>query len=115
MNVVLPPTSRSSNAALLVKPIFDGAIAALQSHDHRESRPDVLARLAARIERSVPEVASMLEARATAVLGTTCLLRPGKKTVQLSPGDDRCVAGELLVSSGTVWALTGEVYEVVAR
>ena len=115
VKVVLQPTHGSPNAASLVKPIFDGAIAALQSHDHRESLPDVSARLAARMALSAPEVASLLVARANAVLGSTRLLWPWGNTVQWNPCDDRCVAGELVVSSGTASALTGELYEVVPR
>ena len=115
VKVVLPPTPRSQNATVLVKPIFDATIAALQWHDHRESLPEVSARLAARLALSAPEVASLLQARANAVLGFTRLLWPWGSTVQWNPCDDRCVAGELLVSSGTAWALTGEVYEVAPR
>lgn len=112
VKVVLP---QPRNADVLAKPIFDGAIAALQSQDHRQSSPDEFARLAERIGMSTPEVASLLKERHSAVLGTARLLRPGNKTVQLNPSDDRCVAAELIVTSGTTWALTGEVYEVAAR
>lgn len=115
VKVVLPRAPRSPNAAVLVKPIFDGAIAALQSRDHRQSPSDELALLATRIGVSPLEVASLLAERQHAVLGTTNLLRRGNNTVQLNPSDERCVAGELLLASGTTWALTGEVYEVAAR
>ncbi len=108
------PASQSA-APELVKSVVDGTVAALQAHGDRGTVDDVSARLAAQLGPSATELAQKLLDDRGAVLGVTRrLLYPRAKGVQWDPADHLCLAGELLVESGSAagWTISGVVEEL---
>ncbi len=101
------------DAALLMKPVLDGAISALHAYDGSEVEliADRLARSVA-IEPRV--VRALLLDRERAVLGPRRFLWPRDDGVQWNPADDACLAAELLVTQGRNWHLAGELFELQA-
>jgi hypothetical protein len=110
-------SGRTKNAARLVKPVFDGIISAFHAHNGGQIN-EVSARLSARLRVSGPkQILDLLTDETNAVLGARNLVWPFRKGVQWGPGDDKCVAGEMLLenrTSGQSWTLSGEIYQVEA-
>ncbi|WP_099023761.1 hypothetical protein [Mycolicibacterium palauense] len=112
---VRPPPTHRRVLGNLMKPFFDGVIAAFQIHSGSVVRPEVTARLADQLEAHPDELSEYLQDDSRAVLGAAprlvALYRSG---VQWNPTDHLCVAGELLrvdpVDSG--WAISGEIVQV---
>jgi hypothetical protein len=103
------PSGERVALASIVKPLFDGAIAALGAHDGIDLQLASL-RLAAQTGDS-PEAASrLLMDEQRAVFEPRRLLWPYRESVQWNPPDDACVFGELLVEDSDRWGLTGEVF-----
>ena len=103
------------NPAALIKPLFDGIIAAFHSHDG-SMLEQVSDRLARKLDVDASEVAGHLLSDSVAVLGSRRLVWPWGKSVQWNPADDRCVAAELLLYTGKnrngLWRLSGELFEL---
>ncbi|MBA3629478.1 MAG: hypothetical protein H0W55_07355 [Actinobacteria bacterium] len=110
LEVEAPETA--GNLADFVKPLTDGAIAALQSH---APGPD-LAELAERVARSLgvnpAAVAQALCDESTAVLSGNRILWKRGIGVQWNPADERCVAGILrrTGSSSAEWVVRGKLF-----
>ena len=110
LEVEAPETAR--NLADFVKPLTDGAIAALQ---HHAQGPDV-AELAERVARSLgldpAAVAEALCDESTSVLSGNRILWKRGTGVQWNPADDRCVAGILRRTgfSSDGWVIRGELF-----
>jgi hypothetical protein len=114
--VVRPGAGGAAYAAGFVKPLLDGVVAALHRHDGRDLA--LLAeRLAAQLGAPAAEVAELLASDGPSPLGTRRLIWGRAQGVQWNPGDDACVAAEVLVaerSAGGEWSCSGEVFTVTA-
>lgn len=91
-----PPLSRRPQLHTALKPMLDGVIAALHSHDG--SAIEVIADLLARptgLGRS--QIQQMLMPEREAPLGRRRLLSPYRNFVQWNPADDRCVAARVVL------------------
>lgn len=86
--------SGSRSLSSVLKPMFDGAIAAL----HADGAPDLVAvdRVADSLTCLPSEVIEMLRLP-VAPLGDRRLVRRYRDGVQWNPADDRCVAGSLVI------------------
>lgn len=104
----------SRNAAAIVKPLIDGVVAALHTHDGSDLGV-VASRVAREIDEDDTKIAELLMSEDQLVLGRRRLLWPRAAGVQWNPGDDACVAAEILVSdsTGNVWSHSGELFAVV--
>ena len=81
----------------LLKPLFDGLISALHRHDGTDV-VEVTRRLASELGTEANVLQELLHDEQMAVLGERQLLwRRGKNGVQWNPGDDHCLAGEIVV------------------
>lgn len=108
------PKRTSLNLASVIKPIFDGIMAAFNRHDGSCVNL-VTERLAAALGVDQKELACLLEDETMAILGARRLVWPRGSGVQWNPSDDLLVAGELsLVDhiSEREWRLSGELFEV---
>lgn len=109
------PSGCVLNPAALIKPLFDGIIAAFHSHDG-SMLEQVSDRLARKLDVDARKVAGHLLSDSVAVLGRRRLVWPWGKSVQWNPADDRCVAAELVVytdkNRNGLWRLSGELFEV---
>ena len=109
------PSGWVLNPAALIKPLFDGIIAAFHSHDG-SMLEQVSDRVARKLDVDASEVAGHLLSDSVAVLGSRRLVWPWGKSVQWNPADDRCVAAELVVytdkNRNGLWRLSGELFEV---
>jgi hypothetical protein len=95
---VRPPSPAAASVPRLVKPFVDGVVAALQAHADTTTLKEVSQRIASETGRPVDEIARLLADADGAALGTVRrLVHLRGTTVQLSPADDRCVGGELLI------------------
>jgi hypothetical protein len=86
-----------TNAASLVKRLFDGIISSL----HFDPGPDeeAIKRLSTACSERPCKIRAMLGCNATAILGQKdTLVSPTSKYVKWSPADDRCAAGELWIN-----------------
>jgi hypothetical protein len=98
----------------VIKPVFDGVIAAFHQHDGTNDE-ELSKRLASKLGKDWAEILRHLHDSTIAVLGTRRLLWLRGEGVQWNPGDDGCVAGELLLdesSSSGFFELSGELFEV---
>jgi hypothetical protein len=99
--------------AAILKPLVDGVVAAFHRHDGTDLEP--LARmLAQKLGRPEQEVSDLLT-RQEAPLGTRRLLWTFRSGYLWGPGDDQCVAGELIVrptGSASGWLLSGKLIKV---
>ena len=112
--IVHPAKSAGLNLAALIKPIFDGVMAAFHRHDG-SSMDLVTKRLAGDLRIEPEKVAALLGGKEMAVLGTRKLIWPWRNGVQWNLSDDLLVAGELLVADDSPtgqWKLSGELFEV---
>lgn len=107
------PKSTSLNLTSVIKPVFDGIVAAFNRHDG--SWVNLIAeRLATTLSVDQKDLAYFLEDGAMAILGARRLVWPRASGVQWNPSDDLLVAGELsLVGCGSdrEWGLSGELFE----
>ena len=93
-------TSVSDGATRLVKPVLDALIGALQADPEAAANPIVATRLAAMVGISPERVSALLADDSRAVLGSIRhLVRPWGNTLQLTPSDERCVAGTIVIGS----------------
>ncbi len=84
----------------IVKPLVDGLISALHTHDGSDEAL-VVERLAGQLEERGAVVRARLADRGRAVLGVRRLLWPWRDGVQWNPADDRCRAARIRVARGT--------------
>jgi hypothetical protein len=116
---IRPPAGEGAAAARLVKPLLDGAVAALQAHGDAATLPAVAQRLAAALGRAPAAVEALLAGTEHAALGVVPrLVHLRGEGIQVSPADDRCVAGEVLVDEpgdARSWALRVRVAAVTPR
>lgn len=108
--------SRSAgiNLTSVIKPVFDGIVAAFNRHDGSDMNL-VAKRLATDLSIDQKEVICLSEDETMAILGTRRLIWPRGSGVQWNPSDNLLVAGELsLVDhvSKPEWELSGELFEV---
>jgi hypothetical protein len=96
-----------------VKVLFGGAIAAAAFDDTASVRPD-LAEIAEQVGGQLEVVRHHLSDESSAPLGGLHMARRGGGGLQLSPPDDYCVAGQLLLQEDNVSAprLSGRIFEV---
>jgi hypothetical protein len=114
-----PPAPHHASLITMVKPLFDGIIGALQTHANPSTLAETAARIAAALNEDPTHVERALgdtaRAHLTSTAGPFNLLRSG---VQLSPVDERCMAGELRRGDPTgdgTWRLTCRVSVAEAR
>ncbi len=108
------PPGKPLNLPAVIKPLLDGVIAALHSHDG-SALEDVSNRLASKLTTSPRTVARALMDTQSACLGRRRLVRPFQQFVQWNPADDRLVAADIVVDRDTderPWSLSGELYLV---
>ena len=100
----------------VLKPLIDGLIAGLHSHDGTSS-DIVVPRLAARLGLPVGQVQAYLGDDTRAWLGRRRLLWPWGTGVQWNPADDACVSAVLRLrdSRTSDWRLSFGLYEVESR
>lgn len=115
---VRPPRGRRPPVwgAGLVKGIFDGVISVFATHADATVLAEVVARLATMLAADAAEIEAHLLDQRRGVLGAVPRLVKlfGAAGVQWSPGDDWCVAGELLAVEpiGSRWEISGELVEL---
>lgn len=112
---VRPPHKHQRVLGNLVKGIFDGVVAAFQSHTDATILPEVAARLATSLPADPAEIEHHLLDQRRAVLGAVPrLVRPSGGGVIWDPADHLCVAGELLRAEpvNAHWAIRGELVEL---
>lgn len=113
-----PPPGHQPVWGDLVKPVFDGVVAAFQSQTDTAELGEVCGRLERTIPAGPVEIERHLLDQRRAVLGVTRrLVAPFRGGVKWDPCDHLCVAGELLAgepgrSTSGGWAVRGEVFEV---
>ncbi len=113
VTLTMPPHS-TVRAVDAIKPLLDGAVAALHRHDGT-AEAEVSRRLAVELGAAPAEVAGLLRADAGAVLGERRVVHLWGKAVQWNPADDRCYANELRVQPGsapTGFAIDVEVFAI---
>lgn len=111
------PPGRSLNLSAVIKPLLDGVIAALHSHDG-SALEDVSNRLADKLATSPSTIARALKETQGACLGQRTLVRPFQQFVQWNPADDRLVAADIVVDRNTnerPWSLSGELFLVQSK
>lgn len=114
MTLELGPGERTRPADI-VKPLVDGLVAGLHSHDGRDLQL-LASRLAARMGLPEAEVSERLMDTSRAWLGTRRLLWPRADGLQWNPGDDDCVSATLRLRQGerAGWWLSFGVFGVEA-
>ena len=102
------------NPPNLLKPWFDAVVSAFQAHNG-DDLSIVSERLSKKLDVAQSDISACLMSREMAVLGVTRLLYPRAESVQWSPADHRCVAGELLLkrSGDSQTTLSGELFEAL--
>src|SRR6202035_700144 len=107
------PLAPPSLPVTWVKVLFDGAIAAAAFDDTASVRAD-LTEIAGQVGVNLEEVRHHLSDETTAPLGGLHMAIRGGGGLQLSPPDDYCVAGQLLLQEGKVSSpiLSGRLFEV---
>lgn len=111
------PRGKALNLPAVIKPLLDGVIAALHSHDG-SALEDVSNRLAGKLATSSNTVARALMDAQHACLGQRTLVHPFQQFVQWNPADDRLVAADIVVDRNTnerPWSLSGELFLVQSR
>ncbi|MGE0569850.1 MAG: hypothetical protein AB7H85_11950 [Dehalococcoidia bacterium] len=81
----------------LLKPVLDGLVTALHSHDGRDL-DQICARLSTRLPILANEVSALLVHNPATLLGTRRLVWPFRDGLQLNPADDRLAAAEFAVT-----------------
>lgn len=114
MMLELGPGERARPADI-VKPLVDGIVAGLHSHDGRDLQL-LASRLATRMGLPEEEVSERLMDPSRAWLGTRRLLWPRADGLQWNPGDDGCVSATLRVrhAGSAGWRLSFGVFGVEA-
>jgi hypothetical protein len=108
------PRSTNLNLTSVIKPVFDGIVAAFSRHDGSDMNL-VTERLSTALGIDQKDLTCLLEDETMAILGARKLLWPRGSGVQWNPNDDLLVANELsLVDyvSERGWELSGELFEV---
>ncbi|HNO77966.1 MAG TPA: hypothetical protein PKN33_07880 [Phycisphaerae bacterium] len=90
------PRSMTRRSADLIKPVFDGIVAAFHSHNGVDVGP-CSERVAGLLACDASFVATRLMATERAALGVRRLLWMWGESVQWNPADDLCVAGTLRI------------------
>jgi hypothetical protein len=110
----VPPGERIAPASI-VKPLVDGAIAALHTHDG-STLGDVSERIRRQLRGASRErIAALLADARSAALGRRRLLWPRARGVQWNPADDLCLALELRIERGERRELSGRLLEIKPR
>jgi hypothetical protein len=109
------PVGKAPRLANLVKGTFDGVASAFHVHDG-SAIAEVSCRLARQIAMTPDEIADRLMDNRRSILGQRNLVRPrAPDRIHWYPGDDHCVAGELLTTPSATnhnWQLTGAIFDV---
>ena len=111
------PPGKALNLTAVIKPLLDGVIAALHSHDG-SALEDLSNRLAGKLATSPSTVARALMDTQSAVLGQRRLVHPFRHFVQWNSADDRLVAADIVVDRNTrerPWSMSGELYSVQSK
>ena len=109
------PNNRHPRPDLKMKAIFDGVIAAFQTHTDTAVLDDVARRLATVLPCDAAEITRHLHDDRRAVLGAVPqLVRPNNAAGVWNPGDHWCLAGQLLAVEpvDSCWAIRGEVVAI---
>lgn len=98
----------------VVKSLIDGTVAAFQAHGDPLTRDEIAYRIADSLGVGRRDAAHLLTRPERAVLGVRPRLAwPWRDGVQWNPGDDFCLAGEVLAAAGSEqWVLSGRVVEI---
>lgn len=111
------PTGNALNLPAVIKPVLDGVIAALHSHDG-SALEDVSHRLAGKLATDSSTISRALMDIQGACLGQRTLVRPFQQFVQWNPADDRLVAADIVIDQNTKeqpWILSGELFLVLSK
>jgi hypothetical protein len=112
---IRPPHNRHPRPDLKMKAVFDGVIAAFQTHTDTAVLDDVARRLATVLPCDAAEITRHLHDDRRAVLGAVPqLVRPNNAAGVWNPGDHWCLVGQLLAVEpvDSRWAIRGEVVEI---
>jgi hypothetical protein len=106
-------TEDTVHPAAVVKPLLDGVVCAMQTHDGRDLI-EASTRLARRLGLPREEAERLLMNRDCAWLGFRRLLWTRAEGIQWNPGDDLCMTCTLRVTRGTetLWRLDARLFEV---
>jgi hypothetical protein len=106
-----------ASSPAVVKSLVDGVVAGLQVHGDESSLGEVSRRVGVSLGLEPQEIARLLTRRERAVLGVRGkLLWPWRDVVQWNPGDDLCLAGQLLSDeAATQPTVSGSVSEIKPR
>jgi hypothetical protein len=113
--LIRPPRATVPVLGYLVKGLVDGVVCAFQAHSDCSNVTELATRVSRVIPASPDEIEALLTSEQAAVLGAVPrLLHLRGRGVQWAPGDDMCMAGEILTLQATTasWALKGRIVEL---
>lgn len=100
----------------LVKRLIDGVVCALQSQTDPEAADAAAPLIASALGVPSERVRAHLLDDSASILGTRArLVHQRSAGVQWAPDDDKCVAGEVLLSPSESWSISGRVLAVTPR
>jgi len=111
------PATPAPRPADIVKPLVDGVVSGLHSHNG-EDLSVLVERLAGRMGESPERISESLMSQTGAVLGERRLLWPRADGYQWNPADDELMACDLVWtedSDATGWTLSGSIVPVGLR
>lgn len=106
------PNRMNTNAASVVKPLFDGVIASFHQHNGMDI-DEISDRLSMKLDADSKGLKELLLNDASNLLGRRRLLWLRDQGVQWNPRDDDCVAGELLIRKVKVndYHISGHIFK----
>ena len=111
--VDVPDAAVDWSVSSFLKPVLDGLISAFHRHDGSDIA-EISQRLSLQTGTRASDVATLLDGRELAALGTRQLVRRFMSNVQWNPRDDDCVACEVIVHPvpRERWSTSGALFEV---
>ncbi len=110
---IMAPSEKTVNVASLIKPLLDGLIASFHTYNG-ESIVQVSQNIGKVLGKHPSTIAELLCRPDQAILGNRSLVWVRDNGVQWNPGDDLCLAAELLIRPyvGPTWLISGTLFQI---
>ncbi len=108
------PSGASILLANVLKPLLDGLLCALHTHDG-SNLDEISRRLSTRLDEDQDTIRRTLLSTDRDVLGERQLVRPYRQGVQWNPADDLCVLADVRTRGGAEWRCAGRIFTVRRR